>query len=194
MAVTWLEGPALEPVSVSEARMFLRIDGTEEDAGLAAFLKVARELCEAFTGLVLIATRFQEIRAFDIAQNRGSAPWSAGRGVMLTKGPVRQVVAATLVSADGTRTALSASDYALEEDARGGAWLRMAFLPPMQARLEVDYWAGLGADWNAVAEALRQGILRLAAHLYSHRDRPDDTGPPLAVAALWRPFRKGRLA
>ncbi|HEX8445121.1 MAG TPA: head-tail connector protein [Sphingomonas sp.] len=38
---------------------------------------------------------------------------------------------------------------------------------------------------------VRQGIVRLAAYLYAHRD--DDAAPPAAVAALWRPFRQVRL-
>jgi len=193
MAVTWLEGPAVEPVSVNEARVYLRIEGTEEDAGLAAFLKVARELCEAFTGLVLIATRYSETKPFDVMDN-GGVPWSAGRCVRLAKGPLRQIKTATLIGRDGTRTTLGPHDFDIAEDARGQTLLRMTFLPPAGASLEVDYWAGLGTDWNGVPEALRQGILRLAAHLYCHRDRPDDNGPPLAVAALWRPFRRGRLA
>lgn len=193
MTVAWLEGPAVEPVGIEEARAFLRLDGEEEDAALAAFLKAAREVCEAFTGLVLIATRFRETRAFDPAETRG-VPWSAGRSVRLSRGPLRQVEAVTLIGRDGTRTALGSADYTVEEDARGLACLRMTFLPPAGARLETDYQAGLGAEPAGVPEALRLGILRLAAHLYSHRDSPDDAGPPLAVAALWRPFRIGRLA
>lgn len=192
MAIRVLEGPAVEPVSLTEARGYLRIDCGEEDAGLVSFLKAARELCEAFTGLVLIATRYAETRPFEAAQNSG-VPWSAGRCMRLGKMPLRQIISATLVSRDGTRTVLGPHDFDIAEDVRGQALLRMTFLPPAGASLEVDYRAGLGADWNDVPEALRQGILRLAAHLYSHRDRPDDSGPPLAVAALWRPFRVGRV-
>lgn len=192
MTVLQLEGPAVEPVSVSEARAYLRLDGTEDDAALAAFLKAARELCEAFTGLVLIATRFQETQAF-VTLPGTPVPWTASRTVRLSKRPLRQVAALTLISADGTRTPLSPTDYTVEEDPHGAARLRMTFLPPAGARVEADYWAGLGADWNTVPEALRTGILRLAAHLYAHRDNPADSGPPLAVAALWRPYRIGRL-
>lgn len=193
MTVTTLEGPAVEPVSLNEARRYLRIEGTEEDASLAGFLKVARELCEAFTGQVLVATRFLELKPFDVLQT-GGVPWSASRSVRLSRMPLRQIMSATLVSRDGTRTALGAHDFDIAEDARGSTLLRMTFLPPAGASLEVNYWAGMGNDWNGVPEALRQGILRLAAHLYAHRDRPGDSGPPLAVAALWRPFRVRRLA
>jgi uncharacterized phiE125 gp8 family phage protein len=58
-----------------------------------------------------------------------------------------------------------------------------------QARVLVRYRAGLAADWNGVPEPLRQGIVRLAAHLYGARGGTE--GPaPASVAALWRPFRR----
>jgi uncharacterized phiE125 gp8 family phage protein len=60
------------------------------------------------------------------------------------------------------------------------------------ARVAVE--AGLAEDWNGVPEPLRQGIVRLTAHLYAHRDAAGDAGPPAAVAALWRPWRRMRLA
>lgn len=52
---------------------------------------------------------------------------------------------------------------------------------------------GLAEDWNGIPEPLRQGIIRLVAHLYTHRDDADAGPPPTAVAALWRPWRRLRL-
>jgi len=50
----------------------------------------------------------------------------------------------------------------------------------------------LGAPPDADPPApVVQGVVRLAAHLYAHRD--DEAGPPAAVAALWRPYRQLRL-
>jgi uncharacterized phiE125 gp8 family phage protein len=57
----------------------------------------------------------------------------------------------------------------------------------------VHYRAGLAAGWNGVAEPLRQGVVRMAAHLYAHRDAADGRGPPAAVTALWLPYRRLRL-
>jgi len=41
-------------------------------------------------------------------------------------------------------------------------------------------------------EPLRQGIVRLAAHLYTVRGEAE-APPPACVAALWRPWRRLRL-
>lgn len=51
------------------------------------------------------------------------------------------------------------------------------------------------SEWADLPEAVRHGIVRLAAHQFRQRD--DDRGaglPPAAVAALWRPFRRLRVA
>jgi uncharacterized phiE125 gp8 family phage protein len=59
--------------------------------------------------------------------------------------------------------------------------------------MRVGYSAGIAEEWSGVPEPLRQGIVRLAAHLYTHRDSADDAGPPAVVTALWRPYRRMRL-
>jgi uncharacterized phiE125 gp8 family phage protein len=57
---------------------------------------------------------------------------------------------------------------------------------------KISFTAGVAADWNGVPEPLRQGIVRLAAHLYGARGQ-DEGAPPASVAALWRPWRRVRL-
>jgi hypothetical protein len=46
---------------------------------------------------------------------------------------------------------------------------------------------------NTVHEAIRQGVLRLVAYLFTSRDG-EGGEIPAAVTALWRPFRRLRLA
>jgi uncharacterized phiE125 gp8 family phage protein len=53
--------------------------------------------------------------------------------------------------------------------------------------------AGIATDENGVPEPIRQGVLRLVAHLFSSRDGAGGD-PPAAVTALWRPYRRMRLA
>lgn len=46
--------PALEPVTIADARAFLRISTESEDDILGRLITTARELVEAETGLALI--------------------------------------------------------------------------------------------------------------------------------------------
>jgi hypothetical protein len=51
----------------------------------------------------------------------------------------------------------------------------------------------MAAQQNDVPEAIRQGVLRLVAHMFASRDG-DGGSPPAAVTALWRPYRRMVLA
>ena len=60
-------------------------------------------------------------------------------------------------------------------------------------RVRISYSAGMAVDPNGLPEAPRQGIVRLAAHLYMNREGGGEARPPAAVTALWRPWRRLRL-
>jgi uncharacterized phiE125 gp8 family phage protein len=96
------------------------------------------------------------------------------------------------VDAAGAATPLPVASYAIDIDANGDGWVRV--IDPGAGKLvRVRYQAGVAADWDAVPEALAQGAVRLAAHLYSVRDEGRERMPPAAVSALWRPYRLMRI-
>ena len=103
------------------------------------------------------------------------------------------IVSVSTLDPAGIVATLPVAAYAIDIDASGDGWVRLT-APVATARLLVGYHAGLAADWPSLPEPLRQGIVRLVAHLFAHRDAPDDAGPPAAVAELWRPWRRMRLA
>jgi uncharacterized phiE125 gp8 family phage protein len=181
MATIVAAAPAA-PVPLIELKAFLRISNSEEDALLAAMVRAAAETCEAFTGMALLVREVKEIM-------EASAVWSR-----LSVSPVRAIEGVETIGGDGIATALDAGDYAIDIDAASDGWARIA-KPTDERRLRVTYSAGMASDPNGLPEALRQGIVRLAAHLYAHRDAAggETVGPPAAVTALWRPWRRLRL-
>lgn len=170
-----LEPAAVAPIGISEAKAFLRVEHQVEDALIAGLVRSAAETCEAFTGLVLIERAVRETI-------------SAGAWVRLEARPVRAIEAVALLAADGSESALAADAYRIDVDAAGDGWVRLS---GGAGRLAVRYRAGVAADWNGVPEPLRQGIVRLTAHLYGERSGTEP--PPAAVTALWRPWRRMRL-
>ena len=183
-----IEGEALvlPEAALTDAKALLRAGDAGEDALIAAMLRSAADLCERFTGQALIARGFVET-LHSGATTRRSHGWRR-----LGRTPVRAIGAVEVMAADGSASPLIASDYAVDIDANGDGWLRAAHGP---ATLRVSYEAGLAAAWDGVPEALRQGILRLAGHLYTFRtDAGAQAEPPAAVTALWRPWRRLRLA
>ncbi len=167
--------PAVVPVALDEVKAFLRVADTNEDALIAGFIRAATGLAEAFTGQRLIARDVVDaVLPIATWQRLAAAP----------------VVSITGIAAGGD--ALAATTYETDIDLTGNGWIRLA-APDPTTRPQVTYRAGLAADWNGVPEPLRQGIVRLVSHFHANRDAPDAGGPPAAVAALWRPWRRLRL-
>lgn len=179
MGIIVAEAPPL-PVPLAEVKAQLRIAVDGEDALLVAMLRSAADLCEAFTGRALVERAVAETLA-------ASTGW-----IRLGSAPVRAILGVEALDADGAASALASDSYALDIDSAGDGWVRLTARIECK-RIRVSYRAGMAADPNGLPEALRHGIVRLAAHLYSHRDPAEGRGPPAAVTALWRPWRRLRL-
>lgn len=167
------------PVTLSEAQAYLRIETGEEEALVAGLLRSATMLCEAFTGQWLIVREARERLSLNGSWRR------------LAARPVQAITAVATLNPANVETALAAEAYAIDIDRNGDGWVRLSRQGETPA--VVTYSAGMGANANAVPEPLRQGILRLAAHMFNSRDG-DGGEPPAAVTALWRPYRRMRLA
>lgn len=165
-------------VSMAEAQAYARVETGEEEALLAALVRTASALCESFTGQVLVARAFEEVLP------------ASGQWQRLALTPVRSIGEVARVAADGTPTVIPSGEYEVDIDSQGNGWVRMTNGGDGQLRIRGE--AGIAAEPNHVPEPLRQGILRLVAHLFATRDGAGGE-PPAAVTALWRPYRRIRL-
>jgi uncharacterized phiE125 gp8 family phage protein len=176
-------GPAgLAGAALDELKAWLAITTTGDDPALTALLRAALETCEAFTGLMPLAAECEEVLP-------ASSAWQG-----LAARPVQAVTGVEGIPAEGARFALAPESYAIELGADGGALVRV-MQPGAAGRVAVRFTAGLASDWAALPDGLRHGVLRLAAHHYRERETGVATAmPPAAVAALWRPWRRMRVA
>jgi uncharacterized phiE125 gp8 family phage protein len=169
-----------EPIiTMSEAQAFVRIETGEEEALLAGLIRTASALCEAFINQVAVARDFE----LDVP---ASSAW-----VRLPVTPVRAITNVAIVDAAGA-TPIPSDQYAADIDFNGDGWVRM--LSGDATRLRVAGRAGMGESQNGIPEPIRQGVLRLIAHMFTARDNAAAGEPPAAVTALWRPYRRMRLA
>lgn len=167
------------PVGVAEAKAWLRLGAGHDDAVVAGLIRSAADLCEAFTGQMLIARAVTE-----------EMPLAAG-WIRLVKRPVVAVEAVTgLVGAEDVPLADDGWRHEIDRD--GAARLRIA-APGEAMHVRVTYRAGLASEANGVPEAIRQGLARMIQHLHEGRsDAGHEFGraPPAIVAALWQPWRR----
>ena len=176
-----LSRPALPGTALAELKQWLGITTTADDTPLEALLTAALDLCEAFTGQMPLEAECEEVLC-------AAAGWHA-----LATHPVQAIGAVEAIAPDGTRTALDTVTFAIDLQAGGTGRVRLP-IPGESTRVAVRFTAGLASDWDTLPEALRHGLIRLAAH--QHRERESEGAaplPPASVAALWRPWRRMRL-
>jgi uncharacterized phiE125 gp8 family phage protein len=191
MALALTSGPAEEPVSVSEAKAHLRLDGTAEDILVASLIVTSRLHIEAALGLALIT------QGWRLTLDR----WPEGGEVRFPLRPVQGIDAVTVHAADGAPSVISAESYLLDGQGlvprlvpRDGKWPA----PGLAVNgIEIEFTAGLADAAASVLQPIRHALLLLVAHWYEHRD-PLEIGSaastiPAAVSDLLRPYREVRL-
>ncbi len=175
----------LEPIllgeeALADLRGWLRIDDESEDPLLLALIASALRQCEAFAGLIFLRRGVTE--TLD-----AKSDWQR-----LSATPVSSITGVSAFASDGSETALPVSAYAVDIDAHGDGWVRVT-APTTAKRIHVSANVGLAIDWVGLPEPVRLAAMRLTGYLHSHRDSDDDQGPPAAVAALLRPWRRMRI-
>ncbi len=174
--------PVLAPEALDELKNWLAISTPQDDVSLTGLLKSAVEMCEAFTRQAPLEMQCEEVLA-------ARHDWQ-----YLSTHPVQAITGVEQVLPDGTRSPLASGSYAVDLTADGGARIRL-LSPFASGRIAVQFTAGVAPAWNVLPDGLRHGIIRLAAHNYRQRDLDAEKPvPPAAVAALWSPWRRLRLA
>lgn len=171
--------PGVIAAVVGEVRAFLRLEAGEDDL-LARVAVSAVSVAEAFTGTLLVRRAVEDV-----------FPASGSQWQLLEALPVSAIAGVTGLPVGGAPFVLAADAYAIDVDADARGWVRV-ISPESASRVAVSYTAGLAVDWDGVPGPLAQGVVMLAAHLFN--DREAGASPPAAVAALWRPYRRMRLA
>lgn len=168
--------PGEAPVSLDEARSWLRLGASTDDAAVAGLIRAAANICESFVGQWLVMREAEAVGTV------------TGGEIRLSVRPVVTVEAVTLLAAGGGESAVAEADLGLRLSSDGTGWLSIAGAGDGD-RARIRYRAGMAADVNAIPEAIRHGILRMMQHLHGARD--GETGaPPAMIAALWQPWRR----
>lgn len=186
MASILLSGPAAEPISLAQAKDFLRVEHDDDDAVIGALIAGARIHIETATRRALLTQDWRLVRD----------RWPREGRVPVLPVPLQQAIAARVHNADGTTTTLNlggvAADLTRAPAILDFTWSAMPAPGRATAGIEIDIRVGYGAA-SDVPEPLRQAIRLLVAHWYENRalaalDRP--VSPlPLTIDALIAPYR-----
>lgn len=161
--------PTSEPVTLDEAKTHLRVDGDDEDTYITSLIKVARIMCEAYSGLsFLTQTREIKLDYFPCA-----------RSIEIPNGPVQSVDDFVYVDSDGNSVAMvDGTDYRVDlhsDIARVQAvssWPTNVWPTPGDQfnSVSIAYTAGYtNDDHDPLPEVIKQAILMQVGSLYENR-------------------------
>jgi uncharacterized phiE125 gp8 family phage protein len=192
MSLTLTLPPAVEPVSLAEAKAHLRLETAADDGYIVVLITTARLQIEAALGLALVNQTW----------SYSLDAWPAIGPLRLPLSPVAQLISVRSYDALDALSDHPLSDFQLDGKARSPRLLHKVPQPATALRamnaLEIVFVAGFGPAATAVPAAIRHALLLLLAHWYEHRDPSEaevrDAKIPDAVSVLLAPWRQPRLA
>jgi len=187
MSSILLSGPAIEPVTLDEAKAHLRVEHDDDDDVIAALITGARVHVEAQTRRALIAQSWRLVR------NR----WPDNGRIRVLPAPLRVLSAARVYRLDGSTQPIDVGAFTADIASAPAVLSFASGALPVSGRvvagIELDVEAGYGEAADDVPQPLRQAIRILVAHWYENRGLIA-TGAGVAVlpesaAALLTPYR-----
>ena len=175
--------PAIEPVSLADAKAHLRVDTDDEDALITRLISAARGMAELATGRAFITQTWR--LWLDC--------WPDDWAIEIPRPPLIGVSSITMYDRDGNATVVDAGSYLVDAASIPGRIVfKSTVLPPVNLReanaIAVEFDAGYGADADDVPAGICEGVLAWIAHLYESRG--DAVAAPCAQAlAMLAPYR-----
>ena len=168
--------PSAEPVSLQEAKLFLRVDHDAEDAAISQMITTAREVAEQILNRSLLTQRWLY-----------SIYGTPTHLVALSYGPASSIISVNFMDDDGVSALAETSSYRLRDP-----FTLEFYNCPSTARADILYEAGMAAEATGLPAALKQNMLQHVAYLYGFRSM-DDAQRIHDITRLYAPFREAHL-
>lgn len=167
-SLTRQTAPAVEPVTLAEAKAHLRVDTSDDDTYIGTLITAAREWCEQYLDRTLVHTQW--VMRFDKFPDSGIEPVELPRPPMVASGTATAVTV-TFTTEPGATSTYSTAEYRVDRYATPGTVLPIygsTWTPHRQDdnAISVTWWAGYGATGASVPAAIRHAMLMLIAHWY----------------------------
>ena len=179
--------PAVEPVTLAEAKAHCRVDTSDDDTYIGTLITAARQWVEEYLDRSLVNTQWtMRLDAFPYEIELPRPP-------IASSGTVTAVTLTYTLGDDSTAT-LSTDAYRVDRQStpgvvrqlRNGTW--PANLDDYNA-VQVTWWGGYGASGTSVPAAIKHAMLMLCSHWYETRGATLATGAvpqdvPFGVVSL----------
>lgn len=165
--------PLVEPVTLTEAKLHLKVDHTEDDSLITILIQAARETIEQKTNRSLITqTRTMKMDYFPRNYGYGyKQDWAA---ITLPFGPVSSITSVKYYDEDEVQQTLSSTLYWVDSNSGvpkvvvKDSWPSTYTMPNA---VEIIYVAGYGSASSNVPKALKHAMYLIIGHLYENREQ-----------------------
>lgn len=202
-SIALITPPTNEPVTLSELKSWMRLDGTSEDVLLTQLIVAARQEAEKYLRSALVSQTLE--LTVDLT---GGLNDSLGDGwydlavtelygalpdvIPLPYAPIQSITSVTTYDNDNVGTVYSSDNYTLDE-AGSRLVLNYGQIWPSNMRQSaacvIRYVAGYGTV-SEVPQAIKIAIMNYALNCYEQRGICDNTIDPLAgLQASLAPYR-----
>jgi uncharacterized phiE125 gp8 family phage protein len=182
--------PAVEPVSLAEAKSWLREDANDEDQLIQALVVSARMTLEAYT------RRFFVMQDWRLVLDAWPPSVRASSTLIIPFAPFKAVTAIRVYDLHDVAQLTPEASYRAPGASDGGR-INFVAAPQPPGRyadaIEIDFTVGYGPLAIQTPEPLRRAIMMLVAHWRERRGDDPGDALPNAVAQLAAPFRRERL-
>ncbi|HWB00592.1 MAG TPA: head-tail connector protein [Pirellulales bacterium] len=189
-SLTLISPPAVEPVSLAEAKLWAKIEFDDDDDLINSLITTAREYAETYTKRQFITATWQmTLDQFPVL----GPQWSIiGAPILLPYPKLQSVGTITYTDMAGDVQTLDPSLYLVDTDSMPGRIVRAYAQPwpvirPIPQSVKIPFTAGYGDSPDDVPAKLKTAIKLLVNHWYKNRDAVTSysSAPlPLAVETL----------
>lgn len=182
--------PAVEPVTLAEAKAHLRVDTADDDTYITGLIRAAREWVEQYLDRTLVHTQW--VMRFDKFPADSTADIELPRPPVVSSGTATAVVVAYTLE-DGTTASYSTASFRVDRASTPGA-VKTNYAqtwPPHRQddnSVSVTWWAGYGASGSDVPQGVKNAMLLYIHELYEKRGNGE---PPAAAMALLDAYKWG---
>lgn len=190
MYATLIQAPRNEPITLAEARQWLREDNCDEDLTLQSLIVSARMTLEAFTRRFFVEQRWR------LTYDSWPETVASVNTIAIPLFPCLSIDAIRVFDISNFPTSIQSGQFQLRTSS-DAAQVVFDARPASPGRahdgIEIDISVGYGAEPLKTPEPLRHAILILVANWRNHRGDGPETILPEPVIRLATPFRRERL-
>lgn len=148
-------GPAVEPITVTEAKSWLKVDYSTDDALITTLIQAARERAESYCNTGFITQTVEE----------RLSEFPSGN-ITLSLSPVISITSVAYTDLDDASATVSADDYTLVSVAPvlipDNAW-------PSGREVIITYVIGRGSTADTVPASVKAAMQLMITHWYENR-------------------------